>query len=149
MIVLHRSSRRRGLVSVVLVAALLILAIVSAGLLRLAFLRKADLAMSERRLQAEWLVESGLDRTSARLGSKRDFTGETWTIPAAELGGRAEGVVTIAVEPVAGLANRRTIRVQADYPKAGDRRARHSRALTIELSPESKSNPDRKGEAPR
>ena len=40
----------------------------------------------ERRIQAEWLAQAGLDRALFRLAASAGYTGETWQIAAADLG---------------------------------------------------------------
>ncbi len=40
-----------------------------------------------RGVEAGWLVESGLERAWIRLDEDREYTGETWLIPAEKLGG--------------------------------------------------------------
>ena len=91
--------------------------------------------MEQRTLQAEWLAESGLERAAVRLAEAPDYRGETWQVPAADLGGPWSGTVTIAVEPVAAQPARRTVRVQADYPDGVEPRARRRKHATVELGP--------------
>ncbi len=66
--------RRRGLVSVAVLIALLVIGLVCAGLLKVALSRRAEVGMEERRLQAGWLAESGMDRAVARLMAARGST---------------------------------------------------------------------------
>ena len=86
---------------------LIVIGIICAGLLKVALARRAEVGAEERGLQADWLAESGLERASARLSAAGDYSGETWQIPAEELGGRASGTVAIRVEPVADHPERR------------------------------------------
>ena len=85
----------------------------------------------------------------ARLARDHNYTGETWPITMSELGlpeattstgstgqaDRSAAIVTIVVEPIAAEANRRRIRVQADYPADSPRRSRHSKQMLIDLQP--------------
>ena len=127
---------------IAVLVCLIIVTLISGAVLKVG-LAQRDLARDrERRLQAEWLAESGVDRALARLTRDRDYTGETWSITASDLGlpeanrvhrstgqaDRSAAIVTIAVEPIAGEANRRRIRVQADYPPDPPRRSRHIQA---------------------
>jgi type II secretory pathway pseudopilin PulG len=130
--------RRRGLVSVAVLIGLIILAIICAGLLKVALARRAEVGVEERRLQAVWLAESGLERASARLAASGDYSGETWDIPAEDLGGRGPGRVVIRVERVADRADRRTVRVQADYPSGSGLRSRQSKELVLQVTPSSR-----------
>lgn len=141
--------RRRGFVAAALVAILFFLALVVGVLLRVAWLRHADLRAAERRLQAEWLAESALGRASARLGADPSYKGETWEVAADALGGRDAGSVRIEVAAVPDHPDRRAVRVRADYPAAEPRRARRSHELTVTLAPRSPTEPERQGDAPK
>ncbi len=140
-------ARRRGLIAAVVVAVLFVLVLLGGGLLRVAWLRHNDLRASERRLQAEWLAESALDRAAARLAADRDYAGETWAVPADRLGGRDAASVRIEITPSPGHPDRRVVRARADYPAAESRRARQSRETTIVVPPA--TTPERKGDPPR
>lgn len=120
---------------VVLVCLTLAVAI-GGGLLRAGMARRGQAKGEERRLQAAWLAESGLERAASRLAEATDYRGETWDIPASDLGGRDGGTALIAVEAVEGRPNRRLVRVRADYPNDPARRARMSREATIDLPPQ-------------
>jgi Tfp pilus assembly protein PilX len=128
-------SRRRGAVAVVVLVCLVLIALIGGTLLRTGLVQRRRLQMEEGKLQAEWLAESGLERAAARLAAAPDYRGETWRVPAADLGGRGPGTVTIAVEPVAAQPGRRTVRVQADYPDGAGPRARRRKHATVELGP--------------
>jgi len=149
MIVGTTSNSRRGMTTIAVLVCLLIITLISGALLKVG-LAQRDLSRDrERRLQAEWLAESGADRALARLTLDHTYTGETWPITARELGlpegtaptgstgqaDRSGAIVTIAVEPIAGKANRRRIRVQADYPPDPPRRSRHTKQMLIDLEP--------------
>jgi type II secretory pathway pseudopilin PulG len=127
------SIRRPGLVSVAVLIALIIIAIVSAGLLKVALARRAEVQAEERRLQAGWLAESGVERALARLSASGDYSGENWEIPPEDLGGRGPATVAIQVNPVAGQPDRRKVQVQADYPSGSTLRSRQSRDLIVQL----------------
>jgi type II secretory pathway pseudopilin PulG len=129
-----RPIRRRALVSVAVLIALIIIAIIGAALLKVAFARRAEVMAQERRIQTAWLAESGLERASSRLAAAIDYTGETWEIPTEDLGGRGAGTVLIQVEKVADQPDRRKIRVQADYPANSGLRTRQSREIIIPIT---------------
>jgi hypothetical protein len=123
--------RRQGLVSVAVLVALFVIGLVCAALLKVAFARRAEVAMAERRIQAGWLAASGMDRAVARLLMSGDYGGETWDVPAEELGGRGAATVAIRVETVADRPDHRKVRVQADYPVGSSLRSRQSRELIV------------------
>ena len=134
----HRSGsndsfRRPGLVSVAVLIALIIIAIIGAGLLKVALARRAEVQVEERRLQAEWLAESGVERALARLSASGDYAGENWEIPSEDLGGRGPATVAIQVNRAADQPDHRKVRVQADYPSGSTLRSRQSRDLIVQL----------------
>jgi Tfp pilus assembly protein PilX len=134
------TARRRGLSIVPALACLVVVILFCGVLIRQVTTHRALVRSEEQRLQADWLAESGLARASARLAADRAYKGETWEIAAADLGGLA-GTVRIEVGDVAGQAARRRVRVEADFPRDGDRRARSSKTLTVDLGPERPGGP--------
>jgi hypothetical protein len=138
---------RRGFIAAAIVVVLFVLVLLGSGLLRVVWLRHGDLRAAERRLQAEWLAESALDRAAARLADDPSYAGETWNIPADRLGGRDDATVRIEMRPSPGHADRRVIRARADYPAAEARRSRQSREITIVVPPA--TTKERKGDPPR
>lgn len=142
---LARQRRRRGAAIIPVLVCFILIMLISAALLQLVFAERGLDRQEERRLQAEWLAEAGLERAAARLSASRDYKGETWEVAADDLGGKDAGRLTIAVEtPKDEQALRRVI-VQADYPTVPERRARQRRSLVIDLGPEPKST---KGDTP-
>ena len=123
--------RRRGLASVAALIALFVIGLICVGLLKVAFARRAEVAREERRVQASWLAESGVDRAVTRLEASSDYAGENWEIPAEDLGGRGSATVSIKVEKVADGPDRRTVRVQADYPIGSSLWTRQSREIIV------------------
>jgi hypothetical protein len=137
---------RRGLTVVAVLMCLIVLTLIGAALLKLGLVRRQINRDYELRLQAEWLLESGVNRALARL-AESGYKGETWRLGAADLGlpersdpinGQKKGnaaIVTIAVDQPGTEARRRRIRVHADYPLGGDRPSRCSQELLIDLEP--------------
>jgi len=132
---------------VAVLVCVIVLTLVGAALLKLGLARRQVGRDFEHRLQAEWLVESGLSRALARITAERDYKGETWSIDPADLGlpeqpqpgnGNAKGhsaaaIVTISVKQPE--TNRRLVRVQADYPPLGAKHLRCSQEISIDLEP--------------
>lgn len=142
------SDSRRGMTVVAVLMCLIVLTLIGASLLKLGLVRRQINRDTELRLQAEWLLESGMNRALARV-AESDYKGETWRVGAADLGlperseqinGQVKGkvdaaMVTIAVDQPGKEARRRRIRVHADYPLDGDRLSRCSQELLIDLEP--------------
>ena len=139
---------RRGMTVVAVLVCLIVLTLMGAALLKLGLVRRQINRDFEIRLQAEWLLESGVDRALARA-AESSYKGETWRLGAADLGlpdpsetkvGQIEAnvaaaIVTIDVDQPGTDAGRRRIRVQADYPLEGEHRTRYSQELLIDLEP--------------
>ncbi len=92
---------------------------------------REQLRMAEDRLKSEWLAEGALDRAAAKLREKSDYTGETWTISADELGGQDSASIEIHVAQVAGHPDRRTVEVEAEYPQNSLHSVRASKRIIV------------------
>jgi type II secretory pathway component PulK len=132
----------RGLTVVAVIVCLIIITMISGAVLKVIVAQRELARSQERRLQAEWLAESGAQRATARLASDRDYKGESWSLSAQDLGhgepagARAKSAaaqVTIAVERMPAAANRRRVHIQADYPLAEPTRSRHTKEIMIDL----------------
>lgn len=124
---------RRGVAMIVAMICLFSIAMLGATLLRLAVVQYRQTRQDQRRLQAEWLAESGLQRAVARLRAEANWSGDVWDVSAESLG--APGVVTtrIVEEADAADASGRRIVVTAEFPAGSQERARCSRSARVEL----------------
>jgi hypothetical protein len=150
MIVRFRERSRPALTTVAVLVCLILIMLIGAALLKVGVAQRELGRGQERRLQAEWLVESGLDRALARLAADPTYAGESWPIQARDLslpdgtasaevsaaGSRPAGMITISVARVPASANRRRIHVRADYPLDPSRRSRQSKQILIDLQPD-------------
>jgi type II secretory pathway pseudopilin PulG len=135
---------RRGLTAVAVLVCLVIVTMISGALLKIGVAHRDFVRGQERKLQAEWLAQSGIDRARARLAVQPDYTGETWKLAPRDLNlsepdstsNGPAALVHIAVERPenSGNAQGRLIKVQADYPPDAPRRARHSTQILVELN---------------
>ena len=125
---------RRGAFTVVVLVCLLISTMVLASLLKIVLLHERQLGREFVRVQTNWLADSGLERAVGRLAVDPNFTGETWTIDAARLGGRDPAVVAIRIEQVESQPLQRLIVVEATYPAQGSEQARITRQATVTLT---------------
>jgi hypothetical protein len=124
------SCRRRG---VALVAALVCLVIVMAllGNMLVGALRIGQQMRVERdRRQCELLLQAGLDRAARRVSAATPYPGEVWDVPAAEIGGTADGQVTIRVWRLGAAPPQ--ILVLAEYPLGNESSIRRSRTVTLQ-----------------
>ncbi len=128
--------RRRGLVIIPAFVCLVLVTLMSGVLLKLAASHRSLTRSEQRKAQADWLVESGVSRTFARLSSDTAYRGETWEVPAGEMAGGSAAIVRITVETIEKNKPGRRIRIEADYPRGDALRARSSKSLSITLGPE-------------
>ena len=126
-------SRRRGLTAAAVLVCLMVVTLASGVLVKQGVAYREQVRAQERRLQAEWLAESGVDRALARLAAKPDYTGERWEVAAETLGRPA--VVTIEVDPPSAQHEDRIVRVRADYPPDPPRRIRCTREVVVPKTP--------------
>jgi Tfp pilus assembly protein PilX len=139
----------RGMTVVAVLVCLIIVTLISGAVLKVNVAQRELARSQERRLQAEWLAESGAQRAVARLARDHDYAGETWSLSAHDLGrseraptdplpGKAETAeaqVKIIVDRVPDSTNRRRVRIRADYPLDMRGRSRHSKEIMIDLEP--------------
>jgi type II secretory pathway pseudopilin PulG len=118
---------------IVVLVCLIVLAMMGGVLLRRGQAQRGQVEAEERRLQAEWLAEAGLERASARLAESPEYNGEIWELSPQDLSGRWPAQVLIEVSKVAGNPGRRQVRVRADYPLQESLRARQSKQTIVEL----------------
>jgi type II secretory pathway pseudopilin PulG len=127
---------RRGALLIAVLICVIVITLLGGALLRGGLARREQLRAEERRMQALWLAESGLERAAARLAAANDYAGETWEPSADDLASPWGGRVTIAVERVEAYPERRRVIVRADYPRDATLRARQTKQAMIELSSE-------------
>ena len=121
-------------------AAILIIILVCFIVAAAMFVMLGRQAVAERRAsqarfwtaQAQWIAEAAVERAAARLVADAKYKGETWTIPAAEMGGEQNAKVSIHVENVAGRPDSRAVRVEADYPDDPVHRSRCTKEIVLE-----------------
>lgn len=129
----RRGKSRRGAVLIAALVCAAVAAVVFMSALKMASAQRHRMETELWQLQAAWLAESGLERAAERLAAKPDFTGETWSISAEQLGGSYAAVVRIRVEPVRDQPKSRLVRVEADYPNHPQDRARESRETILRV----------------
>ncbi len=119
------SHRRRGAVSIWAIVCLVFVTAMGATLGRVALLGSRHMVQERRRSQADWLAQAGWSLAEAQLQRNADYKGETWEIPATELGGADAGRVMIDV--AAPAAETRAVTIVAEFPVESDRKVRVTR----------------------
>jgi len=124
-----RSSDRRG---AVMIAVLVCLGVAMSLLTVMAsrmMLTHRQIRRQAVNNQAQLLCQAGIDRAKKNLqddSSKDSYNGETWRIPADELGDRGAAEVTIAVER--GM----TATITARFPLDDQMETKFQRTITID-----------------
>ena len=131
------ATERRGAFMVVVIVCLLVSTLIIAALLKLALLQSRRQIHEQHRVQAEWLADSALERVASRLSGDPGYQGETWSIEAAELGGRDGARVTIRVEADKSQTDNRRVEIEAIYPAEGPQPVRRRLTATIAVLQES------------
>ena len=137
-------ANRRGRKGLALIPAMVCLALVAtlgAVMLRLAHVQQTTARDEERRMQTDWLAESGIARAGARLATDPDYRGETWEIAKISPDANTSARVTIAVELVEDRPARRRVKVVAEYPRGDDRRNKLTKSIIFDLNPETPGGP--------
>lgn len=126
---------RTGAALVMVMICLLLVATISAVLVRMALLQREQLERDEWRSQAEWLANSAQERVAARLADDADYAGETW-LPTADGGGAPIGRVEISINPATGDGEQQIpqVRVAVSVPDAPIHRARVVRTWSVSSS---------------
>ena len=127
-------SNRHGATLIAAMVCIMVVSVILASLLKLAASHRRQMRTEERRLQTVWLVDSSLERAASRLKTSPDYAGETWRIPAAGLGGRHSGLVTISVETLDSDADHRIVSVEARYPANTKLFIKSSKKMTLPMA---------------
>ncbi len=132
-----RRARRppNGAVMVAVLVCVGLAGLMTLAIVRQAAVRRAEVELAGRALQAHWLAEAALERAAARLAEDPAFRTERWHLAAGTLGAADGAVVQIEVQPATGRADLRRIRIVADYPDDPLHRVRVSKETTWEIQP--------------
>lgn len=108
---------RRGAVLVVVMICLLLVSLLMASLLKSALLQRRQMMKEQFRVQAEWILESALERGALQRLKDPKYQGEVWKISPIDLGTRYAGSAEITLQP-AGKDNRLvSIQARVKYPE--------------------------------
>lgn len=123
---------RSGAVMLAVLVCVGVAGLLMLSILQQAAIRRAEVDLAGRALQARWLAEAALDRAAARLHDDPDYRGEAWRLAADGSGAFQAAVVQIEVRPATAGEAHRHIRVQADYPDDPTYRVRVTKETTLE-----------------
>jgi len=125
--------RRRAVAALIVLLAIAIAVVVFGSLLKTARIAHRAGTDEAAQAQAEWLIESAIERAARKLADDPGYRGETWNLSAKQLGLPEKGLVVITVETSDDQSNERAVHIRADYPNHPHDRYRRSRQLTIAI----------------
>lgn len=124
-------SPRRGAVMLAVLVCVVLVSLITVTLIKLTLAQRSQAQRELWRMQADWLVESGLERAAAKIATDGGYTGETWSVSAEQLSGGRGGEVQIKVSPLDGEPQQRQVHVQATFPADTNQRAQSSKQVTV------------------
>jgi len=130
---LSKPNHRRASVLVVIFVCFVVAAAMFVLLGRQSVAQRREAETQLWTAQAQWIAEAAVERAAARLTADAKYAGETWAIPAAEMGGKQGAQARIHVEHLAGRPDSRLVRVEADYPDDPVHRSRWTKQIAIDL----------------
>jgi Tfp pilus assembly protein PilV len=131
-----RKEPSRGFALLMILVCLMIASAMLASIFKSTIAMQRFTQSREWRIQAEWLVESGVERAAAKLAENTQYQGETWLLSADQLGGDNEALVFIEVTADPGQPRRRLVSVRADYPNHPLHRASLNKQVPVQLPEE-------------
>ncbi len=131
-------SRRRSNAGFVLAFVLVCIAVTTVALT--AMLSRTSLGIRHLRqrqtqLQGRLLTASAVELAMVRLRTDADYSGETWSLSADDIGNGFSGKATISVQPADGPATR-LITVVTVYPESELSAVRHESQVIVTMSSE-------------
>ncbi len=134
-----KTKRSGSVVLIPMVCLILALAIVG-DLLQQTSIELKQLKKGQHHLQANWLADAAAQRAAEKLSHQQNYTGETWKVHPAEIGGTFPGEVIIEIVRTNSNSKSLTIRTLASYPANVVERVRVIREWPFELQDSSSNN---------
>lgn len=130
-----RATQRRGSAVMLMLVTLIVLSMLVAGLVKTVGLQRDVVRADAVRVQAEWLLQSSVNRAAARLQEKQDYSGEIWSPSPEELGQTENARIEIKVAADSKEPQRRRVSIRVEYPATADHehKARLSREVLIDV----------------
>ena len=123
----------RGMALPLVLICIAIAMLIGTALINATLINYQHTRVAEQQMQSLWLADSAVQRAIYKLRESPDYSGETWEVTAAELGGQFDGIVTIDV--VAQDQGGKKIVVEAVYPNHGQHRVVERRERVMTTTP--------------
>lgn len=121
---------RRGAALLLVVIAVVVSTMVTAVLAQAALRQRRQLQHERDRLQAFWLLESGVQRATTKLSRDAGYSGERWSPEVPGPAGNQPAAVTIRVQAADDAA---VVAVTSEFPAGAVHRTRLHREFTMSL----------------
>jgi len=108
---------RRGAVLVIVMVCLMLIMLLMASLLKSALMQRRQIIKEQFRVQAEWILESALERAARQRLNDPDYQGEVWQISPVDLGTRYAGSAEIKLKPEGKDDRLISIEARVHYPE--------------------------------
>ncbi|WP_417379983.1 hypothetical protein [Gimesia sp.] len=112
----HQQRTRQGAVLVIVMVCLLLISLVMASLLKSTMMQRRQMLKEQLQVQADWLVESALERAAQQRLTNPEYEGEVWQIDPEELGTRYAASAEIVLKPEGEADRRLSIQARVKYP---------------------------------
>ena len=113
----RQHAARRGAVLVIVMVCLLLISLLMASLLKSALLQRRQLINEQFRVQADWILESALERAAQQRLDDPDYRGEVWQISPVDLGTRYAASAEITLKPEVKDDRLISIQARVHYPE--------------------------------
>jgi len=128
----QRAPRTGSILIAVLAVLTLIMMLLGVWLKNLAMGRQ-EIRQQQHSVQADYLVQSAVNRAKARLHADQAYAGENWQIEPGALAGKEPASVSIKVEPVADRPQERLVEAMVQLPSQGPGRTQRTQKSKITL----------------
>ncbi len=95
-----RGRSRQGMTLLLVIVCMVVLTTIVGAMVRQLAVSSQQIRVRNRKAQAGWLAESGIQRAAFRMKQDSGYVGETWEVAGSELGHRYDGRVSIEVKRV-------------------------------------------------
>jgi type II secretory pathway component PulK len=132
----HAHERRSGTVIFAALICLLVIATLAGTMLQFALLCRRQMHVEQDALQAEQLLQAGIDRARRRMATEPGYAGETWT-PQIGSNGEQGQVRIVLMKDLRESATRTEVlrsyaKFTAEYPLGNARSVRRSEQISIQ-----------------
>jgi len=128
-----RRQRRSGSLLIPVMAVLTLLMMLLGVWLKNLAMGRQEIRQQQHQVQADYLVQSAVNRATARLHADAAYAGETWQIEPQALSGNDPVSVIIKVESVADRPQERLVQARVQLPSQGPARTQRTQKTKITL----------------